>query len=81
MNLGQLVSGHNNKARIRASTELQTFALIVTAEPYHAVSEPGNAVVLETDVAPRDLSTATTVALDGTATWPRDGWHPSRCVR
>ncbi len=41
----------------------------------------GNAVVLETEVAPRDLSTATTVALDGTATWPRDGWHPSRCVR
>lgn len=52
LNLGQLVAGHNNKARIRASTELQTFALIVTAEPYHAVTEPGNAVVLENVLLP-----------------------------
>jgi hypothetical protein len=41
----------------------------------------GTAVVLDTDLAPADLSTVATVALDGAATWPRDGFHPSRCVR
>lgn len=41
----------------------------------------GSAVVLETDLAPLDMAATPTVALDGTATWPRDGWHPSRCVR
>ncbi|MBK9169546.1 MAG: hypothetical protein IPM24_19075 [Bryobacterales bacterium] len=46
-NLGQLVPDHKNRARLRTSTELQTFALIVTAEPYHAVTQPSNVVVLE----------------------------------
>ncbi|MFO0606874.1 MAG: ImpA family metalloprotease [Polyangiales bacterium] len=41
----------------------------------------GSAVVLDTDLAPADLSAVPTVALNGTATWPRDGFHPSRCVR
>ncbi len=41
----------------------------------------GSAVVLETDLAPLDMAATPTVALDGAATWPRDGWHPSRCVR
>jgi len=41
----------------------------------------GSAVVLETDLAPADLAATPTVALDGTAAWPRDGFHPMRCVR
>ena len=41
----------------------------------------GRAVVLETDLAPADMATTPTVALDGTAAWPRDGFHPMRCVR
>lgn len=41
----------------------------------------GSAVVLETDLAPLDMSATARVTLDGTAVWPRDNWHPSRCVR
>jgi hypothetical protein len=34
------------------TTALQTFGLIVTAEPYFAVSEPSDAVVLENVALP-----------------------------
>jgi len=45
-NLGEvLLDGNQNK--IKVTTSLQTFGLIVTAEPYYAVSEPSDAVVLE----------------------------------
>ncbi len=40
----------------------------------------GSALVLDTDLAPSDPATLGTVALDGTAAWPRDGFHPARCV-
>jgi outer membrane protein OmpA-like peptidoglycan-associated protein len=44
-NLGEiLLSGDNTK--ITVTTSLQTFGLIVTAEPYFAVSTPSNVVVL-----------------------------------
>jgi len=45
-NLGELVLDHGN-AHLKAATDLQTFGLIVTAEPYSAVSQPGNMVVME----------------------------------
>lgn len=64
VNLGQLLSGHNNKARIHATTEFQTFALIVTAEPYHAVTEPGNAVVLENVVLPQTRGKVETLKIN-----------------
>src|SRR6185503_3335748 len=45
-NLGELqVNG--NDGRLKVTTELQAFALVVTAEPYFAVSQPSDAVVLE----------------------------------
>ncbi len=46
VNLGELVFDHNN-AHVKAITDMQTFGLIVTAEPYFAVNQPGNMVVLE----------------------------------
>ena len=46
VNLGELTIEHGN-ARVKASTDLQTFGMIVTAEPYFAVSQPGNMVVIE----------------------------------
>ena len=46
VNLGELVLDHG-KARLKAFTDLQTFGLIVTAEPYSAVTQPGNMVVME----------------------------------
>jgi outer membrane protein OmpA-like peptidoglycan-associated protein len=45
-NLGELqVNG--NDGRLRVTTELQAFGLIVTAEPYFAVTQPSDAVVME----------------------------------
>jgi hypothetical protein len=46
-NLGELVLDGTEKARLSTSTPLQTFALIVTAEPYYTVSQPSDIVVLE----------------------------------
>ena len=47
VNLGELSLDHNGNAHIRAYTDLQTFGMIVTAEPYFAVTQPGNMVVME----------------------------------
>jgi outer membrane protein OmpA-like peptidoglycan-associated protein len=45
-NLGELqVNG--NDGRLQVTTELQSFALVVTAEPYFAVSQPSDVVVME----------------------------------
>jgi len=49
VNLGELALDHSN-AHLKAITDLQTFGLIVTAEPYSAVSQPGNMVVMESIV-------------------------------
>jgi outer membrane protein OmpA-like peptidoglycan-associated protein len=46
VNLGEL-QVKNGSGQVKAITDMQTFALVVTAEPYFAVSQPGDAVVLE----------------------------------
>jgi outer membrane protein OmpA-like peptidoglycan-associated protein len=47
VNLGEVLVGDNNRSKLTATTDLQAFALIVTAEPYYAVRQPSNEVVLE----------------------------------
>jgi outer membrane protein OmpA-like peptidoglycan-associated protein len=47
VSLGELSLDHNGTAHIKAYTDLQTFGMIVTAEPYFAVTQPGNMVVME----------------------------------
>jgi outer membrane protein OmpA-like peptidoglycan-associated protein len=47
VNLGEVLVGDNNRSKLTATTNLQAFALIVTAEPYYAVRQPSNVVVLE----------------------------------
>ena len=47
INLGEVLVGGNHRSRLRVSTDLQAFALIVTAEPYYAVRQPSDVVVLE----------------------------------
>src|SRR6202043_1921895 len=37
----------NHRSKLRVTTDLQAFALIVTAEPYYAVRQPSNVVILE----------------------------------
>lgn len=56
-NLGELISGPSDKARMRVTTPIQTFALIVTAEPYAYVRQPGNVVVMENQVSPETVGT------------------------
>jgi outer membrane protein OmpA-like peptidoglycan-associated protein len=45
-NLGELLMDRD-KAKLDATTELQSFGLIVTAEPYFAVTRPSDVVVME----------------------------------
>jgi outer membrane protein OmpA-like peptidoglycan-associated protein len=47
VNLGEVSLDHHGNAQLKAFTDLQTFGMIVTAEPYFAVSQPGNMVVME----------------------------------
>ncbi len=47
VNLGEVLVGGNHRSKLEVTTDLQAFALIVTAEPYYAVRQPSNAVVLE----------------------------------
>ena len=50
-NLGEvLLNGTNSKLDV--TTELQTFGLIVTAEPYFAVTQPSDVVVMENTIRP-----------------------------
>ena len=46
VNLGEIVL-KNGSGRVKAITDMQTFGMIVTAEPYFAVTQPGNVVVME----------------------------------
>ena len=62
VNLGEVLVGDNHRSKLRATTDLQAFALIVTAEPYYAVRQPSNAVVLENVV--RDNTKGTTEAVN-----------------
>jgi outer membrane protein OmpA-like peptidoglycan-associated protein len=47
VNLGELLIGGDDRSKLTATTNLQAFALIVTAEPYFAVRQPSDVVVLE----------------------------------
>jgi outer membrane protein OmpA-like peptidoglycan-associated protein len=61
VNLGEVLVGDNHRSKVLVTTDLQAFALIVTAEPYYAVREPSNVVVLENVV--RDDTRGTTEAV------------------
>lgn len=47
VNLGEVLVGDNHRSKLEVTTDLQAFALIVTAEPYYAVRRPSNAVIME----------------------------------
>ena len=51
VNLGE-VALKNGAGQVKAITDMQTFGMIVTAEPYFAVTQPGNMVVLENILGP-----------------------------
>lgn len=50
VNLGEVQVKHGS-AEVKAITDMQTFGMVVTAEPYFAVTQPGDEVVLENSLA------------------------------
>ena len=49
-NLGEIIPDGSNKAKLHVTTDLQAFGLLATAEPYSAVRQPGDVVVLENQI-------------------------------
>jgi len=47
VNIGEVLVGDDRRSKLDVTTDLQAFALVVTAEPYYAVRRPSNLVVLE----------------------------------
>ncbi|MFY9560516.1 MAG: OmpA family protein [Terriglobales bacterium] len=62
INLGEILVGDNHRSKLDVTTDLQAFALVVTAEPYYAVRQPSNVVVIENIV--REDTKGTTEALN-----------------
>jgi len=55
-NIGEVLL-NGDKSKLDATTELQSFGLIVTAEPYFAVTQPSDVVVMENFVRPDTAGT------------------------
>ncbi|MGC2744105.1 MAG: OmpA family protein [Candidatus Angelobacter sp.] len=49
-NLGEVLLNHEGHSKLNVTSNLQTFALIVTAEPYFAVTQPSDVVVMENEI-------------------------------
>ncbi|HEX7424951.1 MAG TPA: OmpA family protein [Terriglobales bacterium] len=62
VNLGEVLVGESSRSKLDVTTDLQAFALVVTAEPYYAVRQPSNVVVLENVV--REDTKGTTEAVN-----------------
>jgi outer membrane protein OmpA-like peptidoglycan-associated protein len=60
VNLGEVLLG-GGRSKLGVTTDLQAFALIVTAEPYYAVRRPSNVVVLENSIRPDTVGTSEAV--------------------
>ena len=50
-NLGEILL-NGSKSKLNVTTELQSFGLIVTAEPYYAVTQPSGVIVMENVIRP-----------------------------
>ncbi len=61
VNLGEVLVGGNHRSKLNVTTDLQAFALIVTAEPYYAVRQPSNVVILENVVLEKTKGTTEAV--------------------
>ena len=61
VNLGEVLIGNNDRSKLDVTTDLQAFAMIVTAEPYYAVRRPSNVVVMENEIRPDTVGTTEVV--------------------
>jgi outer membrane protein OmpA-like peptidoglycan-associated protein len=60
-NVGEVLVGDNHRSKLDVTTDLQAFALIVTAEPYYAVRRPSNVVIVENVIRPDTVGTSEAV--------------------
>lgn len=49
-NIGEVIPNGSNKARLRITTDLQAFGMIITAEPFSSARRPSDVVVMENQV-------------------------------
>lgn len=75
INLGEVLVGGNSRSKVDVTTDLQAFALIVTAEPYYAVRQPSNVVVLENVI--REDTKGTTAVSAKYELMERGGYIPT----
>lgn len=54
-NLGEILLDSKGRGKLNVTTELQAFGLIVTAEPYYAVTIPSDIVVMENALRPETV--------------------------
>jgi outer membrane protein OmpA-like peptidoglycan-associated protein len=59
-NLGEVLLGGDHSS-MEVTTDLQTFGVIVTAEPYFAVTQPSNVVVMENVISDKTSGTIETI--------------------
>src|SRR5215468_12695567 len=82
-NLGELVL-KSGSAHVKAITDMQTFGMIVTAEPYFAVSQPGNTVVMENvlraDTAGKEENIVATYELVGRGVYSSTNTHIENAI-
>lgn len=50
VNLGEVLPNAGGKSKLNVTSDVQAFGLIVTAEPYFAVTQPSDVVVMENQV-------------------------------
>jgi outer membrane protein OmpA-like peptidoglycan-associated protein len=74
VNLGELALDHG-RGHIKTFTDMQTFGMIVTAEPYAAVSQPGNTVILENVVVAAGEDITAKYELLGSGTYSSVNTH------
>ena len=61
VNVGEVLVGDNHRSKLEVTTDLQAFAMIVTAEPYYAVRRPSNVVIAENAIRPDTVGTTEAV--------------------
>ena len=76
VNLGEILVGDNQRSKVDVTTDLQAFALVVTAEPYYAVRRPSNVVVIE-NVVREDTKGTTEVVSAKYELMERGGYIPT----
>jgi outer membrane protein OmpA-like peptidoglycan-associated protein len=76
INLGEVLVGENKRSKVEVTTDLQAFAMIVTAEPYYAVRQPSDVIVLQNVV--RDDTKGTTESVNASyELMQRGGYIPT----